>query len=67
MTPLVPGSPRPCLSLVVVLGRCNRQGPIKNCHPRAIQYATMVKFMLRILEKNHGGSETGSGHGSETS
>jgi hypothetical protein len=29
MTALVPGSPRPCLSLVVVLGRCNRQGPIK--------------------------------------
>jgi hypothetical protein len=29
MTPLVPGSPRPCLSFVVVLGRCNRQGPIK--------------------------------------
>jgi hypothetical protein len=29
MIPLVPGLPYPCLSLVVVLSRCSRQGQLK--------------------------------------
>jgi hypothetical protein len=38
MTSLVPGSIALIyLFLVVILGRCNRQGPIKNRHPRATQ------------------------------
>ncbi len=38
MTSWVPGSLASCcLFLAVVLGRCNRQGPIQNRHPKARQ------------------------------
>ena len=38
MTSWVPGSLAFIyLFLVIVLGRCDRQGPIRNCHPRATQ------------------------------
>jgi hypothetical protein len=38
-----------CLFLVVVLGRCNRQGPIKNRHSKATQLPNKDKCNTKIL------------------